>query len=93
MTDDEYAILNTHSWEAGMLHVHPEDLNAGAYRGVKVECSRCEDVHPSKRACPHASAVTLELWGFDPEAVKATLNCGVCGGDAIDCASGCLYDD
>lgn len=93
MEDESYAILHTHDWQAGMMVANSEDIVCGAYNGVKLECSRCEDIHPSKRPCPHAGDDTLELWGFDPVAVKATLVCGVCGGHAIDCANGCLYDD
>lgn len=96
MEDEAYAILHTHDWQAGMMVVNSEDIVCGAYVGVKLECSRCEDIHPSKRPCPHASEVTLELWGYTADqikAIKATLNCGICGGDAIDCAKGCEYDD
>lgn len=38
-----------HSWEAGMLHVHPEDVAstaaARARFGEAVECSQCEHVY------------------------------------------------
>lgn len=64
MSEEEYAILNTHSWEAGMVYVHPEDLVAGYYSSRRVECGHCEDVYPSIRPCPNAGAATLELWGF-----------------------------
>jgi len=64
--ETQYAMVNTHSWEAGCMVAHPEDLWAGEYRARKVECGRCEDVYPPDRPCPEAGAVTLELWGFAP---------------------------
>jgi hypothetical protein len=67
MTESQYAIMNTHSWVSGMCVVNPEDLACGEFDGVTVECSHCEDTYPSRRPCPNAHAVTLELWGFTSE--------------------------
>src|SRR5687768_17607814 len=86
MKDKEYAIMNTHSWESGMMHVHPEDVEHIAKTRV-VECGNCEDVHPSTRPCPWASNDTLELWGFPP------FKCSDCGGGGSECRGGCDYLD
>lgn len=65
--ETQYAMTHTHSWEAGCMVANPEDLEAGYYKGRRVECGRCEDVYPPSRPCPDASPVTLEVWGFTPE--------------------------
>lgn len=63
MNERDHCIANTHSWEAGMMHVHVEDVaTVAAMR--KVECGRCEDVYPSARPCPEAGATLLESYGF-----------------------------
>jgi len=87
MTEDQYAIMNTHSWESGMMYVHPEDVEHIAKTRV-VECGKCEDVHPSQRPCPHAHKVTLELWGFYAEPVCRDPQCL-----HEDGTEGCVYLD
>lgn len=48
-----------HDWVAGMMSVHPEDLEtvatARAASGSKVECQACEATYPTQTRCPESS--------------------------------------
>lgn len=74
----KWEIIESHTWEAGMMHVHSEDLISTAEsRGPGgVECSRCGVSWPVDRTCQ-----------------EMTAGCGTCGSDRDECSGWCLYED
>lgn len=48
-----------HDWVAGMMHVHPEDLEAvhkaRSAKGHDIDCESCDAIYPTGDRCPASS--------------------------------------